>query len=295
MNKYKFMAYILSLMSICNFSKSIAIDKLYFHDKQKFEKAISEFKEKKEWSINNFKCELETNGKLIVKGNGKVENIFLDSGEDVSILRALVTEITFKGDITEIGVGAFAHCERLQKIDIPDSVKSFGSAAFMGCCNLQEIKITNDNVKSNPNGMCSDCWNLQRIAMPSSIKSIGNGAFGCCGMLEELKFNNIDENNKFPKSLERIGDHAFSTCKFSKININSVKYIGDEAFINCRSLHEVIIDKDNTLDYVGNKAFAGCINLPCFNQKQIKAKKIGNNIFENCIQMLNFDNITKAE
>lgn len=295
MNKYKFMAYILSLMSICNFSKSIAIDELYFHDKQKFEKAISEFKEKKEWSINNFNCELETNGKLIVKGNGKVENIFLDSGENVSILRALVTEITFEGDITEIGGGAFAYCERLQKIDIPDSVKSFGNAAFMGCCNLQEIEIKNDNVESIPNAMCFDCWNLQRIAMPSSIKSIGNGAFGCCGMLEELKFNNIDENNKFPKSLERIGDCAFSTCKFSKININSVKYIGDGAFANCRSLHEVIIDKDNTLDYVGNEVFAGCINLPCLNQKQIKAKKIGNNIFGNCIQMLNFDNITKAE
>ena len=58
-----------------------------------------------------------------------------------------------------IGDDAFAYCESLREIVIPDSVTSIGESAFWCCNNLTEIVISD------------------------GVTSIGYGAFGGCDSL----------------------------------------------------------------------------------------------------------------
>ena len=49
------------------------------------------------------------------------------------------TSIVFTGDIQSIGDGAFAFCESLNVIAIPNSVKYIGDRAFSYCSSLAVI------------------------------------------------------------------------------------------------------------------------------------------------------------
>ena len=49
--------------------------------------------------------------------------------------------VTFEGDVTTIGQGAFTSCSNLTSIRIPKSVTSIGLAAFGGCSGLKSIDL----------------------------------------------------------------------------------------------------------------------------------------------------------
>ena len=40
-----------------------------------------------------------------------------------------------------IGIGAFAGCTSLKKVNLPDTLKNLGNGAFHGCTSLKEITI----------------------------------------------------------------------------------------------------------------------------------------------------------
>ncbi len=65
-------------------------------------------------------------------------------------------------------------------------------------------------------------------SFPSSLTSIGVCAYaGCTGLQNCMEL---------PESVETIGERAFALCTFSCIDLNQVKEIGSEAFLNCESL-----------------------------------------------------------
>ena len=66
------------------------------------------------------------------------------------------------GSVKSIGDYAFAYCDSLTSVTIPDSVKSIGDGAFLYCDSLTSITI------------------------PDSVASIGGGAFEGCTSLERL-------------------------------------------------------------------------------------------------------------
>jgi hypothetical protein len=64
--------------------------------------------------------------------------------------------------VTKIGVHAFPTCDALERIEIPNSVRSIGEYAFDGCKALTSIEI------------------------PNSVTTIGDFAFSECEALEDL-------------------------------------------------------------------------------------------------------------
>ena len=97
---------------------------------------------------------------------------------------------------------AFAHCESLTEINIPNSIISIGDWAFRGCFSLTKIVIP-DSVTCIGDSAFSFCKSLTEIIIPDSVTYIGDGAFYCCHSLKEIII---------PDSVTHIGERAFKGC-----------------------------------------------------------------------------------
>ena len=101
-----------------------------------------------------------------------------------------------------IGEGAFANCDSLTSIVIPDSVTSIDSSAFSGCSSLASITIP-DSVTSIGERAFFWCSRLTSITIPEGVTSIGEVAFLDCSSLTSITI---------PDSVTSIGRFAFQDC-----------------------------------------------------------------------------------
>ena len=96
--------------------------------------------------------------------------------------------ITFSGDITNIGEGAFKGCKTLTTFTMPDGLKTVGTSAFQDCCRLKQITF------------------------PSSVTSIGTSAFSGCDDLVFVKLlgTSVPWTQKtFTNSGANVGEKTF--------------------------------------------------------------------------------------
>lgn len=205
---------------------------------------------------------------------------------------------------------AFYKCEALECVTVPDGVTKIENSAFYGCTSLSGINIP-EAVTEIETTTFYECPSLSSISIPSGVTAIGSSAFGYCTSLTEVSI---------PDSVALIGVNAFNGCSaLTDINVSpgsadycsvdgvvfskdktvlyiypggktdgtytvpdSVKEIGETAFINCANLTEVIIPEGVTklepgtfskctgltsinipegVTSVGKSAFAGCTSL----------------------------------
>ena len=183
-----------------------------------------------------------------------------------------LTNIIIPESVTNIGEHAFSCCYSLTSINIPESVTNIEKAAFSCCDSLTSINIP-DSVTSIGKRAFWGCDSLASITIPNSVTSIGDYAFSDCDSLASITipdsvttigmfaFSDCDSlaSINIPNSVTTIGNDAFSKCKSLKsINIpDGVTSIGARAFINCNSLMSISIPK--SVKSIGDDAFTGCI------------------------------------
>ncbi len=140
--------------------------------------------------------------------------------------------ITLRNDTVGISDNTFHHTA-IKSITIPDSLKTIGSGAFVGCNKLQSISIP-DGVTELPSQIFINCTALESVSLPKGIKSIGFVCFGNCSALKNIEL---------PEGLNTIGRSAFSGCSsLTEISIPaSVKSIANNAFFDCASLNKVTV------------------------------------------------------
>lgn len=123
-----------------------------------------------------------------------------------------------------ISEGIFDSCTKLERVCLPEAVKSIEKRAFYRCKELKEINL------------------------PNSVTEIGEEAFYFCG-IEELEL---------PTNLKIIGDSAFFRCKnLRTVYIpTSVRTIGRWAFHGCSRLEriEIFHDPDEIGPWIINKS-----------------------------------------
>lgn len=211
--------------------------------------------------------------------------------------------ITFDGDITSIGGGAFFSLNSLTSIKIPNSVTSIGYDAFLACSGLTSIDIP-DSVVSIGNSAFS-ATGLTSIKIPDSVTSIGSYAFDSCKSLTSIVI---------PESVTDIGINPFSSCsELTSISVdsgnlvydsrnncnaiirtqtnelisgskrtvipNSVAIIGNKAFSYCESLTSIVIP--NSVTEIGSYAFNGCTGLQGISIPE-SVTSIGSYAFSGC-------------
>ena len=121
------------------------------------------------------------NSVQITKYNGSANTLVIPSAIDGKAVRS-------------IGYEAFAYCNSLTSVVIPDSVTSLADWSFYGCMNLASVTI-GGGVKSISNSAFSCCINLKNITIPRNVSSIGSAVFLSCNFLSSI--NVVSDNNYF--------------------------------------------------------------------------------------------------
>ena len=209
-------------------------------------------------------------------------------------------KVYYKGrkyTVTAIGRRAFAECDAISSIILPNTITTTGCLAFTNCHNLYSISIPY-SVTTIDYGAFSECENLTSITLPNTITTIGKEAFSECLHLTSITLPNsltaISERMFYqcsslttitiPSSVTSIGEWAFAKCEnLTAITLPpSVSSIGEEAFSGCVYLSSITLP--NTLTSIGKRAFHNCLNI---NSLTIPSSvvSIGDGAFSECVSM----------
>ena len=122
---------------------------------------------------------LYNNGFLNIKGNGKMQDYYYGSIENVSpwaLEYGHIVAASIENGVPNIGDWAFTALCNLPNIEIPDSVITIGEGAFIECSSLNEINIPN-SVKEIGSIAFGNCVSLTDIVFWGSAPIIGEGCF----------------------------------------------------------------------------------------------------------------------
>ena len=204
------------------------------------------------------------------------------------ILRS-IKSVELPDSICCIGDRAFADCQKLKTINIPDGA-TIGACAFSGCkklCDSNGFVIYDDRLFDYngtggtvivPDGVVSieeSAFNqnkkIEHLTLPESLESIGNSAFEKCYALQTVNI---------PGKITAIGSSVFRWCKcLKKVNIEGdLTIIEKDAFFNCLALQEINIPE--SVVTIGEQAFMNCAELKSVTIPQ--NAKITNSTFVGC-------------
>ncbi len=133
------------------------------------------------------------------------------------------------GDGTvEVPEQAFAYCDSLTDVSLPQGIRHIGDAAFYMCGGLESVVLP-DTVLSIGAEAFRENLSLASIDVGTSLESIGNGAFYGCESLGAIIL---------PDSLTSVGDRAFAYCSsLADIHFQgSMPDFGRSVFLNIHPL-----------------------------------------------------------
>ena len=174
----------------------------------------------------------EDTGTLTISGKGKMDDYLwgTDNPPWYEFSRDIKSVVIEEG-ITHIGKQAFAGCNSIEDVEIPNSIKSIGTLAFG--IYLREF---------NFNELDGVCY-LGNEENPYLVLA----TLHFDGYFSSLKTLDIPDSTKI------ILDSAFSLSSLESINIPAnIIYIGTGAFTYCSELESITVDKDNAFYYSTN-------------------------------------------
>ena len=161
--------------------------------------------------------------------------------------------ITFDGDVTSIGSGAFRSRSLLTSVSIPESVTSIGDYAFHNCSGLTGSLVLPEGVTSIGIFAFNNCSGLTgSLVLPEGLTSIGSYAFyNCSGLTGSLVL---------PEGVTSIDDYAFYACSGFTGDLvlpEGLTSIGGDAFQECSGLTGSLVLPEG-LTSIGRYAFNKC-------------------------------------
>lgn len=178
------------------------------------------------------------------------------SGDTGAFALSGFSEVEVAEGVTVIGAYSFYNCARVERMVLPETLKSIGDYAFYNCVKIKELTLS------------------------SSLTSFGSKSFEGCTFRLYLNCNTPDRE---------YWDGLFVESNLSEAVIGEgVKKIGDNTFNECRTLTRVSLPK--SLEEAGNSAFGSCVLLERVDIADITAWcgvnfKAGGNPMENAIYL----------
>ena len=83
--------------------------------------------------------------------------------------------------VTQILGGGFADLISLQKVNLPESIKTIGTNAFQNCVGLNSVKLPS-NLERIEQYAFNGCSSLTTVSIPSTVNFIGKYSFYASGL-----------------------------------------------------------------------------------------------------------------
>ena len=175
------------------------------------------------WCGDELTWSLSEDGVLTITGAGDMwtfgPGAFMPSWNSY---KAQIVSLDMQGG-TSIGSFAFARCEALETIALPEGLETIGSMAFGDCTKLAEVTIP-EGVTEIKAGAFNCCTALTKLELPDTLTSIAYASFLGCTALPEVTI---------PASVTSIDGAVFAECgSLSEVTFaGSAPAIGQTCFL----------------------------------------------------------------
>ena len=210
----------------------------------------------------------------------------IESNADQIFNGAPAKNITFGSECTKVPAKMFWGTG-VEKITLPDNIKTIEGSAFRNCSELKEVDL--NKVETIGNYAFEDDTAIESIVLPETLKNVGSNVFNGCTALTDITVSadiESDANHMFSgapaknitfgSACTKVPGGMFYYTGVEKITLpDNIKTIEDSAFRNCSELKEVDLNKVET---IGNYVFEEDPGLTKIVFPK-SLKKIGSDIF----------------
>ena len=174
-----------------------------------------------------------------------------------------VNSVTIPNTVTSIGKYAFNSLVRLKSVNLPNSIKRIGENAFVSCMSMVIIdNALPDSIVSVGESAFHNCQTVQFSFIPSTLVSIAEDAFSGCSSVTNLTVSSDNPKYDSRDDCHAIIETASNTLITGFIDTtipSSVTAIGNYAFSTLKN--RTSIDIPNSVTSIGTNAFYGCEHL----------------------------------
>ena len=162
----------------------------------------------------------------------RIPNGVTDIAEGVFYNKDDITRVIIPSSVVSIGKEAFYDCYNLTSVEfLGPGLKIIGESAFAGCENLANIVLPN-TLTTIGIAAFMYCKNITTVNIPNSVVTIGNDAYRYCSMLRTLTIGS---------GVTNLEEYIFGDCDtLTSVTIpDNVLRISVRLFVECDSLSEV--------------------------------------------------------
>lgn len=223
---------------------------------------------------------------VIVNGSGTLTK------NDMKAFKKYLANVTIKGNINEIGEGAFKGFKNLSTVNFGSSVTTIAKEAFYDCDSIYTMSLVGTSITTIGKSAFAKSG-IETFTVGEAVRTIEEAAFSDSDIevldlsvaqsLRELPKKVCYDceylyDIRFPDSLDSIGEAAFRYCDdIGELSLRHIKTVGKAAFKNCDSLTEIeIVD----VTVIEAEAFAstGLVSVVIPNN----CNELGKSVFANC-------------
>lgn len=234
-------------------------------------------------SITEVKLPTDESGNQLgyFKADGSV--IYSKDGTEITYILGDGPEtFEIKEGVTTLKSGVFAGKATLKKVIIPVSVTVIEEKAFYDCLGLETVQFAENSALDTIGASAfRNCISLKSISIPSKVTTLNPYTFyNCKSLVKAVLPENLTRIGYYVSSgtekLSSSGGYVFAHCiNLAEINIpESVKWIQNYSFLNCKSLRTIDLNVAN--GQLGEAAFAHCESLEtvtlCADLKTLPSK-----------------------
>ena len=169
-------------------------------------------------------------------------------------------------NVSAIGTEIFWYNKEITSVKLPETIEFIGDRAFQGCTSITEIKLP-ESVHEIGDACFHECSSLSKINVPANLVYVGAFAFdetpwitqfdGCTSIIlggsVYYKYLADEDMVVIPDKIVCISGNAFDGKSLSFVKIpETVAFIGDYAFYNCKNLKEIKLP--STIYYLGENS-----------------------------------------